>query len=679
MNHINRIFRPTAAAAAALIVLSIFSLSILQGCSSGAKSVVAKIGDYDLSLDEFERQFIRNNGGIEAAKTSDIDGRQEFLDLLVKYRLKVLEARDKGFDKDPEILSELGEYRNSLAEPYLLERAVIDPKIRILYDRRLDEIRAAHILVRPVADSLGTQDTAAARIEAGRILGLALGGFSFDSIAAEYSQDPQTAKKGGDLLWFSAGMTVPDFDNAVYSLKPGEVYPDVVKTVFGYHIVKLLERKRSRGEIRVSHILTRPSQEDPADSTVAFEKIRNILDSLKSGSDFGELAKRNSEDPQSGQNGGELGWVGRRRFVPEFEMVAFELKVGQLSEVVRTTFGYHIIKVLDERAAKPFEESRQELKDLYRRYGFEQDKSEFMQSIEKKYVIAINDGSIESLASALDTTNTTSSADWSKDIPDGVRSISVLTVQDKPVTAGEFVKELETSKDFQSKPLNRSSLKQLAIEVGKNKAMRLETADLEQQYPEFADLMQEYREGVLLFRAEQEAVWNQVKVEESALKTYWEQHKTDYSWPDRVAFSEIFVTNDSLAKVLRDSINIGIDFGELAARHTQRSGYKEKKGDWGMQPAETNELSKKAILLNKGWIEGPEKFQYGYSIIKVTDKDAAREKTFEEAKSEVSSKFQEHESKRLESKWIESLKKKFGVEIDREILKNAFKDLQEKE
>ena len=103
--------------------------------------------------------------------------------------------------------------------------------------------------------------------------------------------------------------------------------------------------------------------------------------------------------------------------------------------------------------------------------------------------------------------------------------------------------------------------------------------------------MQEYREGVLLFRAEQEAVWNAVKVEDDALKAFWEERKGEYTWPDRVRFSEIFVTSDSLATVLRDSLNAGVDFAELAERHTQRSGYKKKQGDWGFQAFDANELA----------------------------------------------------------------------------------------
>ncbi|MBE0642607.1 MAG: peptidylprolyl isomerase [Bacteroidetes bacterium] len=639
-------------------------------------SVVAEIGPYKLTLGEYERQYIRNNGGETAAYRSSMENRMDFLDLLVKYRLKVLQAHEKGYDKDPEILRELSEYRNSLAIPYLTERALIDPNIESLYKRRLEEVRAAHILIRIPVDSLGVEDSLSARNKAMDIIRQAQAGVPFDSLARQYSDDKGTAQNGGDLMWFTAGMTVPAFDQAVYELKLGELRPLPIRTMFGYHVVKLLDRKPARGEIQVSHILVRLPVEEPSDSMAAFQKITSIRDSISNGVDFAELAARNSEDPSSGANGGDLGWVGRRKFVPDFEVVAFELQPNEISRVVRTQFGYHIIKVTGERPPKSFEDSRQELKDLYRRYSYEQDNRAFIDGIVAKYNVKVNDDVSAMIIKNVDTTATTSAPGWYNRITDPMKEKTWITLKGASITIGEAIKTIERNQDLQSKALNRASVAQLADMIGQKEALRLETTDLETRYPEFGTLMQEYREGVLLFRAEQDAVWNSVKVDEDRLKEFWEEHKADYTWPDRVRFSEIFVTSDSLGQVLRDSLNAGVDFGELAERHTQRTGYKKKLGDWGFQTLDANELAVAAAKAVPGWIEGPMKFQYGYSLIKVTEKDKAREKTFEEAQSEVSSKFQEFESKRLEREWIQSLKDKFGVKIHDDVLKKAFSDLK---
>lgn len=658
-----------------VLLLAVAVAPMSRVAAQQKSSVVAKIGDYKLTLGEYERQYIRNNGGETAAARSGMEERKDFLDLLVKYRLKVLEARDKGYDKDEEILRELTEYRNSLAIPYLTERALIDPNIERLHKLRQEEVNVAHVLIRIPTDSLGVSDTLSAYLKAMEVIELANNNVPFDSLVRQYSDDRGTKEKNGELGWFTAGMTVPAFDEAVYAMKPGQVRQRPLRTMFGYHIMKMLGRQPAKGEIRVSHILVRFPQETPDDTTAAYEKITAIRDSIKRGAAFADLALRNSEDPTSGANGGDLGWVGRHKFVPEFEVVAFAMKPNALSNIVRTQFGYHLLMVTDERPPKSLEEARQELKDLYKRYSYEQDNRRFLDAILDKYTVSTDEKVTARIIASLDTTATTSAPGWYNRIDDNLKETVWISLKGSKLTVGDAIKTIERSQDLQSKALNRSGLEAVASILAHKEALRLETADLETRYPEFGALMQEYREGVLLFRAEQESVWNAVKVEDEGLKAFWEQRKGEYTWPNRVRFSEIFVTSDSLANVLRDSLNTGVDFGELAERHTQRSGYKQKQGDWGYQPYDANELATAASKAAPGWVEGPMKFQYGFSIIKVTDKDKAREKTFEEARSEVSSKFQEFESKRLEREWIQSLKDKYGVTIHEDVLKKAFSDL----
>jgi peptidyl-prolyl cis-trans isomerase SurA len=664
-----------------LTVIGLSSCGTSQNAGNGSSDqgeTIATIGNYTLTMAEYERQFIKNNGGVEAAIESNADERSNFLNLLVKYRLKVLEAKSKGFHEDPAIIEELGEYRNSLAIPYFTERAVIDPNVMKLYERRQEEIRLAHILIRAVTDTIGNPDEAATDAKLQETSAALKSGMPFAEAAMKFSDDESTKEKGGDLNWFTAGMTLPDFDNAAYTLAAGETYPEPIQTMFGYHFIKMLDRKPSRGEIHVSHILARFDQENPEDTTTAYEKISLIMDSLKSNISFETLAKNNSDDPQSGKDGGDLSWGGRRRFVPEFEDAAYLLKVGEISAPVRSQFGYHIIKMLGERPPKTFEESRQELKDIYRRYAYTTDNNAFLDSLKKTYNLKMHTGTVDKLQPMLDTTTTTSAAGWYNNISEEMMSATVLSMTGNTISVGDMIKLIERSKELQSTSVRKLSMENVILrKIGDDEVLKLATANLETRYPEFADLMQEYREGVLLFRAEQDAVWNKVSIDSVSLMKYWEEHKSEYSWPDRVSFSEIFVTSDSLSKVLNDSLAQNVPFDEIALRHTQRTGYKAKRGDWGYQPVDANDLSEKSMKLNIGDVVGPFKFQYGYSIIKVTGKDPARVKDFSEAYSEVSSKFQEYESKRLENEWIEGLKEKFGVDVNASALDGAFKNMNE--
>ncbi len=644
-----------------------------QKSAAPKEPAVAVIGREPITLKEFERQYIRNNGGLEAALKSTLEERKDFLDLLIKYRLKVLEAIRKGYDKDSDIRKELAEYRQSLATPYLVERELIDPNIRRIYERRKEDVRVAHILIRMITDTLGVPDTLATLKKAQEVLAQAKAGVPFDSLARQNSADRQSAEHGGDLGFFTAGMTLPAFDDVVYGLKPGELNPYPVRTPFGYHIVKMLERRTSRGSIHASHILVRLPLDHPNDSAAAFAKISLILDTLRRGGNFEELARRNSEDPQSGANGGDLGWAERRKYVPQFEDVAFSLKVGETSGIVRTPFGYHIIKLLGEREARSFDEAKQELKDLYQRYGYQEDNEKFRVNLRNKWGASVQEDVIRKMLPLIDSSLTTSSPRWDSLLTPAVRGMVLIGFSGKLMTVDDAIARIHATPELQSRQLNFSGIKDVAEKLADMEAMAMETKDLETRYPDFAQLMHEYEEGVLLFRAEQEAVWNKVAVTDTMLRGYWEQHKEDYKWPDRVSFTEIFVTSDSLAKLMADSVKAGKDFTELATKHTMRSGYREKKGSWGFMNHDANDLSRAAMKMNVGEVSDPIVFQYGRSIIRVDGKDPARNKTFDEAASEVSSKVQELESKRIEKQWIDSLRKQFGVKEYPDLLKEAFK------
>jgi len=123
-----------------------------------------------------------------------------------------------------------------------------------------------------------------------------------------------------------------------------------------------IEQYSTPEQVRASHILLKTEGKD--DATVK-AKAEDLLKKAKGGADFAELAKANSEDESNAKNGGDLDFFGRGRMVPEFDQVAFQMQPGQISDVVKTQYGYHIIKLTDKKAAatRPIDEVRQQLSD----------------------------------------------------------------------------------------------------------------------------------------------------------------------------------------------------------------------------------------------------------------------------------------------------------------------------
>ena len=129
---------------------------------------------------------------------------------------------------------------------------------------------------------------------------------------------------GGDLGYFSAFRMVYPFESAAYNTPVGKV-SDIFRTQFGYHILKSVDKRANRGEVKVAHIMIEERDDATSEEKTANqEKIQQLIESLKDGSSFEEMTKF-SDDKGSAKNRGELPWFGAGQMVPEFENTAFNL------------------------------------------------------------------------------------------------------------------------------------------------------------------------------------------------------------------------------------------------------------------------------------------------------------------------------------------------------------------
>jgi peptidyl-prolyl cis-trans isomerase SurA len=219
------------------------------------------------------------------------------------------------------------------------------------------EYQIAHVLVgvpeqsspEQLAERRGRAEDALARIRAGT---------DFAQVAAAASDAPD-ALQGGDLGWRTAARLPTVFVEVIRTMKPGEV-SGVLRSPAGFHIVKLVDlRDRSAPVVveqaRVRHILVRVGETvSEADGKARIERIKDRIDT---GAKFEDMARINSEDPSSAR-GGELGWVSPGDTVPEFEQAFRKLALGEVSQPVRTPFGWHLIRV-EERRTQDVTQDRQ--------------------------------------------------------------------------------------------------------------------------------------------------------------------------------------------------------------------------------------------------------------------------------------------------------------------------------
>ena len=210
-----------------------------------------------------------------------------------------------------------------------------------------DEYNVAHILVR-VPEQASPERIEAARARADKALGEARSGGDFGRVAASYSDAPD-ALQGGVLGWRAHDRLPELYARALARLKPGEL-SDVLRSPAGFHVLKLVERRGAASgdapvtQTRMRHILVRAGE--ALSETDARRRLADVRERIVSGrADFAEMARVHSEDGAAAR-GGELDWVYPGDTVPDFERAYRDLQIGEISQPIRTPFGYHLIQVI---------------------------------------------------------------------------------------------------------------------------------------------------------------------------------------------------------------------------------------------------------------------------------------------------------------------------------------------
>ncbi len=657
------------------IIIILSFLLILGGCAPNiGDKVVLEVGNNKVTVSEYETFFTRNSGGWGAAQKSTLEERERFLDLLTNYKLKLQDAYDRNLINDSDIVQELREYRASLASTYLIEREITEPGVRQLYDRRMEEFRAQHILLKLNPDAT-PEDTTNAYVKAMDIILRAKAGENFDSLVILFSEDPSAKSNTGDLYYFTGGQMVGPFENAVFTMKKGEISSTPARSAFGYHIIKVNDRQPVRGTIRVSHIMTRfqVSATDSADTAAALSRIRNLHDSLMKGSDFYKLAVKYSEDGGSAPQGGDLGWFARRRFVQPFDEIAFKLKVGEISNIVRTPFGYHIIRCDSARPMQSFSEMRDELRKTYQQQRYNEDYRGYIAQLKMDYQFNFAENVFDDFIIHLDSTKRIGDSAWADDVPQELKMRAIFNISGRAIMLDTVIHILDSKPEYRNIVLRSSELKPRFNRIAEGFLLETKSIGLEQRNPKFASLMKEYIDGILLYKVEQIEVWNQTTVSDSTLKDYYNENLNKFMFPERVNISVLMMETDTSAYFVYDSIKQGIDFAHFLNQYQEVPPPKFPDGSRGLQPVETDALTKYASTLTVGTISEPYQTEDNiYVIIKLNAKEPARQKTFEEAGAEVSNSYQEYFAKQLERRWLDNVKLHHPVKQYKEVLPKAF-------
>ncbi|MBL4594262.1 MAG: peptidylprolyl isomerase [Flavobacteriales bacterium] len=629
------------------------------------------IGGKDVKLSEFNAIFNKNNSNNKATDESI----QEYLDLYVKFKLKVREAEELGYDTLPKFISELKGYRKQLAQPYLTDKEVTESLIKEAYDRMKEDIRASHILI-TLEEGAIPSDTLAAYNKALQARKKILSGQDFAEVAKAFSNDPSAQKNGGDLGYFSALHMVYPFETAAYTTKVGDVSMPI-KTRFGYHIIKVVDRRPARGTIKAAHIMVKADRKLTGDAAAEKkQKIDEIYEKLtKDEQDFATLAKQFSDDKGSARRGGELKEFNAGKMVAEFEDAAFGLaKDDDFSKPIQTDFGWHIIKRLELKELDSYENLYNVIKAKVSR---DSRSNKSKEALLKK--IKEDNGFVENLRERNDFYKLLTKEDYIK----GDFKASATSKYNKLMfglyakdgdkveyTQTEFASYLENIKyksGKRSKDVNmKAEINRLYNQILENKAIEFKNSRLSKTNEEFRLLMNEYRDGILLFDLTDEKVWSKAVKDTSGLESFYQENKTKYMWKERVE-ATIYVCNDesiakTVSKILKKKAKKGYS-NEDILKMVNTDSQLSLKIEEGKYSKGDNEDVDKAIWKKEA--TSTLKKDKSVIIIEIKNVLVAEPKQLKEIKGLITSDYQNH----LEQEWVKELKGKYEVVVDTKVLK----------
>ena len=655
-----------------LVLLAIMMPSLLFAQGWKSKTLIT-LGDNKISAGEFMEVYEKNNVKSEVLDKKSVD---EYLDMYINFKLKVIEAENLQMDTLPKFVKEYNGYRKQLAKPYFSNEEATEQLVDEAYERMQWDINASHILIKCNAHST-PDDTLKAYNRIMELRKRIMKGEDFGDVAYEASNDPSARDttvnkrfyKGnrGNLGYFTAFDMVYPFESGAYNTKEGEISMPV-RSDFGYHIIKVNSKTPACGQIKAAHIFLVVDEKDPnkTDSVVK-AKAYNIYNEIdKDGKNWDLIVKKYSEDKGSAQQGGMLNPFKVSQIVPEFITVIKQLNNNEFSEPVKTNYGYHIVKLISKSGVYSLEQERENIKkrvekDMRANVSEETVLNRLKKANKFKENTKVKDAFIATIDSTLH--------EGQYVVAEGVDTSKVLfKLMKQNYTVADFIEYIQKNQKKQPFMSSASYAYQLYDEFVKESVFAYEDAHLEEKYPDFNLLVQEYHDGILLFDLMDKQVWKKAELDTLGIKSFYEENKTDYMWGERVKTIVITVNNEENVARAEEIIHQDISVDSIRALVkaeglkgiTVKSPYYQKGDNVDIDETE--------------WLVGtirviPSTVDKTTKIIKIIDVRSPEVKTYREARGMIISAYQN----KLAEDWIAELKAKYPVTINEKLLEKVKK------
>ena len=642
-----------------------FLVSFASNAQNITKEVLFTINEKPYYTDEFSRIYKKNLDLVKDDSQKDLN---QYLELFVGYKLKVNKAYKLGLQDKPAYQNELKSYRTQLAKNYFNDTKITQELIEEGYNRLQKEIKASHILIL-VDENATPEDTLKAYKKIQDISKKALAGEDFESLAVQYSEDPSAKDNKGNLGYFTAFRMVYPFENAAYNTQKGKI-SKIIRTRFGYHILKINDIRDNRGEITVAHIMILNPKPEEKDKD-AKNTINDIYKKIQQGEKFEDLAKQFSEDKSSSSKGGVLNKFSSGQLSSEeFEDVAFSLKTpNEISKPFQSQFGWHIIKLIEKHPIKSMDEMKSELETKIAK----DDRSKKItaslnEKLRKKYTYK-KDTKQFGLLSKL-VTNDFYDSKWT--LPENAKeyTATLLTIKDKKIDGKAFLDFIDKQQKvgLKTKPISKL-VDELYAKFLDEQLTTYYDENLEKEFPEFANVMEEYRDGLLLFDLMEKEIWERAKTDTIGLKSFYDEHKIEYMWKKRVDVTIASSTNQDVIKKAQAFLKKGIEPQTIKDKLNLNNVINVMTNSGAFE--EGSDALPKTMKYNLGVSDVFKEGEY-YFVTNVEKIIPEGVKSLEECKGKIVNEYQQY----LEQRWVDDLKQEFTVKVNKDVFEHVKSQLK---
>ncbi len=510
--------------------------------------VLMTVDGRDVKLSEFEYLYNKNN-----AQQSQNLGFDEYLGMFVNYKLKVADALAHGIDTTATFVDEYEKYSQELAQPYLRDNDLLESMAHTQYERMPRELYVSHIMI-----AVDPANEAAGYALADSVRNLVTSGsMTFEDAARQFSIDGGSSQQGGRMSWITSTSHLPQtFIDMAYDTPIGQV-SQVVNSGYGLHIIRPEEERPVTGEVNAKHILVMTQGVPDAELPAKKDAIDSIYElAIAPGADFSDIARKYSEDPGSARNGGDLGWFGTGRMVPEFEEVAFSLKDGEISKPFKSAFGWHIIYRVAHRGdtIAPYDQLRPQIMKTLEQTGQ-------TRKAEKAYINAL----AERIGWKLNPDVEQQALKFMAD--NGITQVD-STAYDRLLASGIIAYTKPGASESLSSAVKGINMrmtadpKAMARNLGLAAAYAFDKAvlavgrdELARDNAEYRNLINEYRDGIMLFDRSNQMVWEKATADKAGQEKYFRENIGRYAWDaPRYKAYVIFANSDSVMQAAKEYI-----------------------------------------------------------------------------------------------------------------------------